>query len=133
MSEDRPFDLLRELAARHVLVEVAISSSEHILGGGRRQHPLPLLLKYRVPVALVTDDMGVSRSTHTNELAKAVEEYNLDYGTLKRMVRNSIDFAFLEAPAKAQLKTDLEHALDLFERRQAAAAAAPAVTHRTGM
>jgi len=121
MNEDRPFALLRELAARNVLVEVALSSNEQILGGNGKQHPLEMLLKYRVPVAIVTDDMGVSRSSHTNELAKAVEDHGVDYSTLKRMVRNSIDFAFVEAPTKARLKTDLENALAVFERQHAAA------------
>ena len=121
MNEDRPFALLRELAAGRVLVEVALSSNEQILGGKGKQHPLEMLLKYRVPVAIVTDDMGVSRSSHTNELAKAVEDHGVDYSTLKRMVRDSIDFAFVEAPTKARLKTDLENALAVFERQHAAA------------
>ena len=121
MNEDRPFALLRELAARRVLVEVALSSNEQILGGKGKQHPLEMLLKYRVPVAIVTDDMGVSRSSHTNELAKAVEDHGVDYSTLKRMVRDSIDFAFVEAPTKARLKTDLENALAVFERQHTAA------------
>jgi adenosine deaminase len=128
MNEDRPFELLRELVARDVLVEVALSSNEQILGGKGKQHPLAWLLKYRVPVAIVTDDMGVSRSSHTNEFAKAVEDHGLDYGVLKRMVRNSIDFAFVEAPTKAKLKADLEAALAMFERRQAA----PTMLKRTG-
>jgi adenosine deaminase len=128
MDEDRPFELLRELAARKVLVEVALSSNEQILGGKGKQHPLAWLLKYGVPIAIVTDDMGVSRTSHTNEFAKAVEDHGLDYVVLKRMVRNSIDFAFVEAPTKAKLKADLEAALAMFERRHAA----PAMVKRTG-
>jgi adenosine deaminase len=119
MNEDHPFALLRELAAKPVLVEVALSSNEQILGGKGKQHPLALLLEHRVPVAIVTDDMGVSRSSHTQEFAKAVEEHGLDYVTLKRIARNSIEYAFADASAKAKLKADLEHAFNAFERRQA--------------
>jgi adenosine deaminase len=119
MSEDRPFALLRELAAKNVLVEVALSSSEQILRGTGKKHPLALLLRHRVPVALVTDDMGVSRSTHTQEFAKAVEDHGLDYPTLKQMVRNSIEYSFVDPATKANLKTDLEAALKAFERQQA--------------
>jgi adenosine deaminase len=120
MNEDDPFGLLRELAARNVLVEVALSSNEQILGGTGKQHPLGLLLQHRVPVAIVTDDMGVSRSSHTQEFAKTVEEHGLDYLTLKRMVRNSIEYAFVDATTKSRLKTDLENAFRAFERQQAA-------------
>jgi adenosine deaminase len=116
MNEDDPLALLRQLAAKNVLVEIALSSNEQILGGKGKQHPLALLLRHRVPVAIVTDDMGVSRSSHTNEFAKAVEEHGLDYLTVKRMVRNSIEYAFAEPAMKAKLKTELETAFAAFER-----------------
>jgi adenosine deaminase len=123
MSEDRPFALLQELAAKKVLVEVALSSNEQILNGRgqRQQHPLALLLKHRVPVALVTDDMGVSRSSHTTEFAKAVEDHGLDYRALKSMVRNSLEYAFADAATKTTLQANLEAALAAFEKAQAAA------------
>jgi len=44
-----------------------------------------------------TDDYGVSRSTHTLEWVKAVQEHALDYLTVKRIVRNSIDYSFVAA------------------------------------
>ena len=69
-----------------------------------------------MPVALVTDDAGVSRSTHTQEFAKAVEEQGVDYRTLKGMARNSLEFAFADAATKARLKSDLETAFRAFEQ-----------------
>jgi adenosine deaminase len=102
MSEDDPVGLLREMAARHVLVEVALTSNDVILGVRGPRHPLTTYLEYGVPVALVTDDAGVSRSSHTLEFVKAVEDHGLDYRTLKRMVRNSIEYAFVDAPTKAR-------------------------------
>jgi adenosine deaminase len=120
MNEDDPLALVEELAAKRVLVEVALSSNEQILGGKGRQHPLSLLLQHRVPVAIVTDDLGVSRSTHTLEFVKAVEEHGLDYPALKQMVRNSIEYAFVDRSTKSKLKLDLERELGAFERRQAA-------------
>jgi adenosine deaminase len=130
MNEDRPLDLLKELAARNVLVEVALSSHEHILSGRGKPHPLPLLLAHRVPVALVTDDLGVSRSTHTEEFVKAVQEHGVDYVTLKRMVRNSIEYAFADAATRKRLRRELENGLATFEQQQAMAAAPPARTPR---
>ena len=117
MYEDDPLALLREMASKKVLVEIALSSNDLILGVKGSRHPLRTYLKYGVPVALVTDDPGVSRSTMTLEYRKAVEEQGVDYRTLKRMARNSIDYGFAEAPVKARLKADLEAAFQAFERR----------------
>jgi adenosine deaminase len=58
-------------------------------------HPLPIYMKYGVPVAISTDDEGVSRSDMTHEYLRAVEGYHLPYGELKRMTRQSIEHSFL--------------------------------------
>src|ERR1700687_680503 len=52
MYEDRPYELLKELAAKHVMVEINLNSNEIILGVKDKDHPLPLYRKYHVPVAL---------------------------------------------------------------------------------
>jgi adenosine deaminase len=119
MHEDDPLALLREMAAKKILVEVALSSADLILGIKGNSHPLRLYLQYGVPVALTTDDPGVSRSSHTREWVKAVEEQGLDYGTIKRLVRNSIEYAFVDAATKTRLKQGLENDFRQFERRQA--------------
>ena len=95
MDERDPLGLLAEMARRHVLVEICLTSNDLILGVRGRDHPLPIYLKYHVPVALATDDEGVSRSELTWEYLRAVETYHLDYATLKRMVRDSLDHSFL--------------------------------------
>ena len=117
MHEDDPLALLREMAAKKMLVEIALSSNDLILGVRGNRHPLRTYLKYGVPVALVTDDAGVSRSTLTLEYRKAVEEQGLDYRTLKRLARNSIEYSFAEATVKARLKAELDAAFQAFERR----------------
>jgi len=115
MHEDAALDLLREMAAKKVLVEVALSSAEQILGVKGNRHPLRTLLAFGVPVAIVTDDMGVSRSTYTQEFMKAVDEHGLDYRTMKALVRNSIEYSFADPATKTRLKTDLEKAFRAFE------------------
>jgi adenosine deaminase len=116
MSEDEPLKLLQELAAKQVLVEIGLSSNDLILGINGRRHPLRMYLQYGVPVVLVTDDAGVSRSTLTLEFRKGVEEHGLDYRTLKRMARNSLEYCFADAATKARLRADLETAFRVFER-----------------
>ena len=115
MHEDDALDLLREMATKKVLVEIALSSSDLILGVKGKQHPLRTYLAFGVPVALATDDMGVSRSTHTQEFMKAVEEQGLDYRTLKALARNSLEYAFADPATKSQLKSDFEKAIRAFE------------------
>ncbi len=117
MFEDDPIALLEEMAAKKVLVEIALTSNDVILGIKGSRHPLRMYLKYGVPVALVTDDAGVSRSTMTQEYRKAVEEQGVDYRTLKRMARDSIDYSFADVPTKARLRTELDTAFAAFEGR----------------
>jgi adenosine deaminase len=121
-SEDSPFDLLKELAVKKIVIEVALSSGEQILGLRGKRQPLRMFIQHGVPVTLVTDDMGVSRSTHTGEFVKAVEEHGLDYLTLKRLVRNSIQYAFVDTATKTRLKAELDAALRAFEQRHSSPA-----------
>jgi hypothetical protein len=95
MYEDRPYELLKEMAARRVLVEICLTSNDGILGIRGKEHPLALYLKYGVPVALATDDLGVSRSEMTQEYVKAVNDQGLGYAQLKTMARNSLEYAFI--------------------------------------
>jgi adenosine deaminase len=94
MSEDDPIGLLREMAKKNVLVEVCLTSNDVILGVSGDRHPLPVYIKYGVPVALATDDEGVSRSDMTHEYLRAVETYGLSYADLKRMARASLEHSF---------------------------------------
>jgi hypothetical protein len=117
MYEDDALGLLREMASRRVLVEIALSSNDLILGITGKRHPLAMYLKYGVSVVLVTDDVGVACLTLTLEFRKAVEEQGLDYRTLKQMVRNSLEFAFADEATKTRLKSELAAAFNAFERR----------------
>jgi hypothetical protein len=95
MNEADPIALLHEMAERNVLVEIALTSNDMILGISGDDHPLPIYMKYGVPVALATDDEGVSRSDLTHEYLRAVESYRLSYVGLKRMARQSLEHSFL--------------------------------------
>jgi adenosine deaminase len=104
MNEHDPLGLLREMAARDVLVEVCLTSNDVILGVSGDYHPLPMYMKYGVPVTLATDDEGVSRSDLTHEYLRAVESYDfISYKDLKRMARLSLQHSFLPG---ASLWTD---------------------------
>jgi adenosine deaminase len=95
MQETDPLRLLQEMARRRVLVEVCLTSNDVILGVRGKQHPLAMYLKYGVPVALATDDAGVSRSEMWREYLRAVEDQGLGYLQLKTMARASLEYAFI--------------------------------------
>jgi len=95
MLEKDPIGLMREMAARNILVEINLTSNDQILGVSGDDHPLPIYMKYGVPVAISSDDEGVARSDMTHEYLRAVEGYRLSYTDLKRMTRQSIEHSFL--------------------------------------
>jgi adenosine deaminase len=107
MSEDDPIGLLHEMAKKNVLVEICLTSNDVILGVSGDRHPLPVYMKYGVPVALATDDEGVSRGDMTHEYLRAVEDQNLTYGDLKRMAGASLEHSFL--PGESLWESTLIH------------------------
>jgi adenosine deaminase len=95
MQEDKPRDLLKELTQKHVMIEINLSSNEGILGVSGAAHPFPAYLAAKVPVALSTDDEGVSRIDLTNEYARAALDYNLTYANLVKLARTGMEHSFL--------------------------------------
>ena len=95
MLEKDPIGLMKEMATRNVLVEINLTSNDQILGISGDDHPLPIYLKYGVPVAISTDDEGVARSDMTHEYLRAVEGYHFPYAELKRLARQSLEHTFL--------------------------------------
>jgi adenosine deaminase len=95
MYEDQPYDLLKNMADKGVLVEINLTSNDMILGVAGERHPLPTYRKFGVPVALATDDAGIERVDLTHEFVRAVETYDLSYGDLKEIARNSLEYSFL--------------------------------------
>jgi adenosine deaminase len=95
MQESDPEALLRMMAQKKVMVEVCLTSNDVILNVTGIHHPLPMYLKFGVPVALATDDPGVSRGDITEEYQRAAETYHLGYLDLKKFARNSLEYSFL--------------------------------------
>jgi adenosine deaminase len=95
MSETDPAGLMAEMAAKNVMVEVCLSSNDQILEVSGTNHPLAAYLAAGVPVALATDDQGVSRSSLAGEMLRAAQDQKLGYKQLKQLARNSLEHAFL--------------------------------------
>jgi adenosine deaminase len=95
MYENEPHALLKEMASRHIMTEINLTSNDVILGVEKQWHPLPSYRAAGVPVALSTDDEGVSRINITHEYTRAALDFGLSYIDLKRMARTSIEHSFL--------------------------------------
>lgn len=95
MHEDDPWGLLKEMAERHVLVEINLTSNAQILGVSGDRHPFETYRRFGVPLALSTDDEGVERIDLSHEYLRAALTYRLSYGDLKDLARNSLEYAFL--------------------------------------
>lgn len=88
-------DTLEFMRKNRVALEAQLTSNEVILHVSGRKHPLRTYMRAGVPVVLSTDDMGVGRTTLTNEYVKAVTDQGFDYAELKRAARNSLEYSFL--------------------------------------
>ena len=99
LHEDRPDDLLKQMAAHHTMVEINLTSNDVILGIKGNDHSFAAYRAAHVPWALSTDDEGVSRIDLTHEYVKGVLEQGLTYADLKQSARTSLEHAFLHGPS----------------------------------
>ncbi len=95
MYETDARGLLKEMAQKHVMVEINLSSNRGILGIAGDDHPFMSYRLAHVPVALSTDDEGVSRIDLTNEYVSAALQYHLSYAELKTLARTGMEHNFL--------------------------------------
>jgi len=109
MYEDNPHALLKAMAWNHVMVEISLTSNDLILGVSGKDHPFPLYRMFGVPVALSSDDEGVSRIDLTHEYVRAVQSYDLHYADLKQMVRTSLEHSFLRGASLWSGPDDFNH------------------------
>ncbi|MBS0396846.1 MAG: adenosine deaminase, partial [Proteobacteria bacterium] len=93
--EDGARQLLGEMAARDVLVEINLTSNAVIGGLAGSEHPFMLYRRAGVPTALSADDEGVLRIDLTHEYVRAALTYPLDYADLKALSRNALAYAFV--------------------------------------
>lgn len=95
MYENDAPGLLKEMARKHVMVEINLSSNEGILGITGNKHPFQYYRAAHVPVAFSTDDQGVSRIDLTHEYVRAANDYHLSYRDLKNLARTGMEHNFL--------------------------------------
>jgi adenosine deaminase len=115
--ERNPIALMREMAHRDVLVETPLVSNCQILEVCGRDHPIELYRRFGVPVALATDDEGISRTDLTEQYLRAVRVHGLGYRALKRIANDSLRHAFLPRRTRLRLLRRQAREFRRFERR----------------
>ena len=104
------------MANRNILAEQCLTSNKQILGISGNKHSFPVYLRFGVPIALCTDDEGVSRTDLTEQYSMATREYDLSYSQLKRISIDSLKYGFIDPQAKQAAMDDLKADLRRFER-----------------
>jgi adenosine deaminase len=92
--EDDATGLMAQMAQRKVLIEINPTSSEQILSVAGKDHPFPVYRRMGVPIALSTDDPGVSRIDLSHEYQRIARDYGLGYRDLKVLARNALEYSF---------------------------------------
>ena len=87
--------LLQTMAKNNILVEINLTSNDLILNVKGKEHPFALYWRAGVPLALSTDDEGVSRADLTQDYYRAATTWPLTYQELKTLSRNGLTYAFL--------------------------------------
>jgi adenosine deaminase len=109
LHEDNPQALLKEMADKHIDVEINLISNQGILGITGTNHPLAAYRAAHVPFSLSTDDEGVSRTDLTHNYVQAVLDQNLTYSDLKQSARSSLEHSFLPGASLYQHPDDYTH------------------------
>jgi adenosine deaminase len=115
IDERDPPAVLAEMARKHILVEDCLYSHEIVRDMRGRDNVMPIYLRNHVPLALCTDDEGVTRADLTDAFERAVLGYGATYAQLKTFATNSIRYAFVDPATKQQLESRLAAQFATFE------------------
>jgi adenosine deaminase len=80
--------LVRYVAERRITLEVCLTSNLQTLPvlKNLKSHPFGKMLNERISVTLCTDNTLVSRTTITNEYAKAIDAFKIDASVLRHLL-----------------------------------------------
>jgi len=106
--ENNYLQLLTDMSRNKIAVEVSPVSNEFILGVSGQNHPFPLYLSNDVPITIASDDPGILDTDLTEQFVKIATNYpnDVNYETIKELVRNSLEFSFIPDDSLWQNKGD---------------------------
>lgn len=112
------YSLLEYMKEKKIPVEINMISNEFILGIKNDFHPFLLYHKSGVPIVITSDDMGVLRTSFTEQFAILAKRYKqISYKDIKGFIFNSIEYSFLTKKEKKALNKKVEKEFIKFEER----------------
>jgi adenosine deaminase len=93
---DDVYRLLKYMRDNKIGVTICPTSNEAILNVDPKDSQFGLYWQADVPIAIATDDEGLSRTNLTNEFAKIISAFDLSYNEVKWLAFSSIDMSFAE-------------------------------------
>lgn len=112
------YSLLNHMKNKQIPVEINMLSNEFILGIKNDFHPFMLYHKSGVPIVITSDDMGVLRTSFTEQFAILAKRYKeITYNDIKGFIYNSIQYSFLSKKEKKKLKKKVDKEFVKFEER----------------
>lgn len=110
--------LLNYMKTKQIPIEINMISNEFILGIKNDFHPFMLYHQAGVPIVITSDDMGVLRTSFTEQFAILAKRYKaISYQDIKGFIYNSIQFSFLTKKEKKKLKKKLDLEFINFEKK----------------
>lgn len=109
-------DSVSLVRSRDVLVEICLTSNELLVLPPRTLHPFIRYMREGLPVSLNTDDGGIFNTDLTREFTKAVTMANLPWPQVRRLSRNSLEYAFAAERDKREVLRRWEKRIEQFEQ-----------------
>ena len=118
LHETNKVEIISLMKKKSIAVEINLESNEVILGTNPQTHPVRYYFDNNIPICLCTDDEGILRTSLTNQYVLLLDYLpEITYQEIKRIVRNSIEYSFLNSTEKQSVLADLKVKFDLFERQ----------------
>lgn len=97
--------LVQNIAKKRITLEVCLTSNQQTIPTLKnlKEHSLGKMLEAQLSVSLCTDNRTVSKTTVTQEVLKAIENFNLSPATLKTILMNGFEHSFFAGAYKEKL------------------------------
>jgi hypothetical protein len=115
--ESKKDEIIKLMKEKGVAVEINLESNEVILETNPQTHPVNYYLDKNIPICLCTDDEGILRTNLTNQYLLLLDYVpNISYLGIKQIVKNSIQYSFLDSIDKQIILDDMAEKFDVFEK-----------------
>lgn len=101
-----------------IAVEINLECNEVILGTNTQTHLVNYYFDNNIRICLCTGDEGILRTNLTNQYLLLLDYVpNIRYIEIKQIVKNSIQYSFLDSIDKHSVLDDIEDKFDIFEKQ----------------